>query len=93
MKLTWPRGLYGLPKTNTGCPEETGFEWVEGARLQATESKNEWSSNNHFDAGLYKWRVIQKFCIKSEDSVTDLDMDWPAGVYCIYKVHSCPSGK
>ncbi|PVD27599.1 hypothetical protein C0Q70_12763 [Pomacea canaliculata] len=33
-----------------------------------------------------------EFCIKGTDQVSEWDVDWPAGDYCILKYKTCPAG-
>ncbi|XP_019637817.1 PREDICTED: sushi, von Willebrand factor type A, EGF and pentraxin domain-containing protein 1-like [Branchiostoma belcheri] len=89
----WPRGTYGLPKTDTGCPEPAGVTWRTGVRVQDTEdddSNNRWSPGLHFDGNFWKNNVHQKFCMKT--SSWEGYGNWPSGSYCIFKKGGCPSG-
>ncbi|XP_066285437.1 uncharacterized protein [Branchiostoma lanceolatum] len=89
----WPCGWYGLPKTNTGCPEPAGVTWRTGVRLQDTEDdnpNNRWTPGLHFDGGFWKNNMYQKFCIKTSRS--EGSGNWPRGSYCIFMRHGCPIG-
>ncbi|KAL8580424.1 hypothetical protein ACOMHN_054338 [Nucella lapillus] len=94
--LTWPRGTYGLPKAVSGCPGGR-VTWYEGYRYYDNSyglgSHNDFTSNLHL-AG--KWPVkddIQmEFCTKGDRVLSQFDVDWPAGDYCIFKYGACPTG-
>ncbi|XP_035698123.1 uncharacterized protein LOC118431114 [Branchiostoma floridae] len=89
----WPRGTYGLPRTNTGCPESAGVTWHTGSRFQDTEdddANNYWTSGLHFDGDFWRDNMIQKFCMKT--SYWTGHGTWPRGSYCIFKKNECPSG-
>ncbi|XP_019642892.1 PREDICTED: uncharacterized protein LOC109484111 [Branchiostoma belcheri] len=89
----WPVGTYGLPQTNTGCPEAAGVTWRLGWRYHDTEdddSNNHWSSGLHFPSGYWRNNMYQKFCMKT--SYWEGSGTWPAGNYCIFKKGGCPSG-
>ncbi|CAH1232650.1 Hypp485 [Branchiostoma lanceolatum] len=89
----WPRGSYGLPRTNTGCPVAANARWRDGLRHHDTEdddNSNQWSSGIHFDGG-YGGNMDQKFCMKTEASMGE--GNWPAGNYCIFKKGNCPAGE
>ncbi|KAI8506267.1 hypothetical protein Bbelb_156940, partial [Branchiostoma belcheri] len=91
--LEWPTGTYGLPRTNTGCPEPAGVNWRTGVRRHDTEdtaSSNSWSSGLHFDGGMWRNDMEQKFCMKTISS--DGSGSWPSGSYCIFRKYWCPSG-
>ncbi|CAH1240004.1 SVEP1 [Branchiostoma lanceolatum] len=90
--VEWPWGTYGLPKTDTGCPEPAGVTWRPGVRQQDTEdddSNNKWTPGLHFDGDFWKNNVYQKFCMKT--SSTEGYGNWPRGSYCIFKRRGCPS--
>ncbi|XP_035696814.1 deleted in malignant brain tumors 1 protein-like [Branchiostoma floridae] len=89
----WPRGTYGLPRTNTGCPEAAGVTWRYGYRYHDTEdrnSNNHWTPGLHFDGGYWRNNMYQKFCMKT--SSFQGYGNWPSGSYCIFKRDGCPSG-
>ena len=37
-------------------------------------------------------RIQTGFCIKGVTKVSNFDLDWPRGDYCILKYGDCPSG-
>ncbi|XP_078686902.1 uncharacterized protein LOC144919349 [Branchiostoma floridae x Branchiostoma belcheri] len=89
----WPTGTYGLPRTNTGCPEAAGVTWRTGVRKHDTEdddASNQWTHGLHFDGGFWRGDMLQKFCMKTISS--DGSGSWPSGSYCIFKKSSCPPG-
>ncbi|XP_078616292.1 uncharacterized protein LOC144884710 [Branchiostoma floridae x Branchiostoma japonicum] len=89
----WPTGTYGLPRTNTGCPEAAGVTWLTGYRYHDTEdddSSNHWTPGLHFDGGYWRNDMYQKFCMKT--SSLQGYGNWPSGSYCIFKKGGCPSG-
>ncbi|XP_033118635.1 uncharacterized protein LOC117118225, partial [Anneissia japonica] len=93
--ITWPKGAFGLPKTNTGCPKTPGFTFHSGWRFQDCEDNNNgnrWSSPLHFVSGSYGRDIYQHFCVKTQDTVTKYDVDWPKGEYCVFKQsnNNCP---
>ncbi|XP_071095969.1 uncharacterized protein [Haliotis cracherodii] len=93
--LIWPLGTYGLMQPKTGCPTG-GASWAEGWNyedLENTLTLNHASSGIHLrgsfpDKGNFKYY----FCMKGKPKVSDWDMDWPSGDYCILKYGNCPSG-
>ena len=90
----WPKGTYGLPKTNSGCPVAAGVNWYTGWRKHDTEdsrSSNSWTSGIHFPGPYGKNNMHQHFCMKTISNQGD--GAWPRGNYCIFKRSSCPSGK
>lgn len=94
--LSWPRGTYGLMKAVSGCPTHGGVTWLEGWRYEDTEdpfTQNEISSPIHL-AGIWvtDGNLRLEFCIKGTDQVSEWDVDWPAGDYCILKYKTCPAG-
>lgn len=93
--LNWPDGKYGLPMADKGCPEADGFNWVEGSRLQETESGSHASDPVHL-AGIKSTEsdtVLQKFCIKKYPSAdSDGTNEFMPGSYCVYKKGDCPAG-
>ncbi|XP_078615554.1 sushi, von Willebrand factor type A, EGF and pentraxin domain-containing protein 1-like isoform X2 [Branchiostoma floridae x Branchiostoma japonicum] len=89
----WPTGTYGLPRTNTGCPESAGVTWHTGYRYHDTEddgANNYWTSGLHFDGDFWRGNMYQKFCMKT--SSWQGHGTWPRGSYCIFKRSGCPSG-
>ncbi|CAH1801010.1 unnamed protein product [Owenia fusiformis] len=86
LPVAWPRGTYGLPKTNTGCPNDG--TWHSGWRKHDTETNNWWSHPLHFPVNSY-WKndIYQHFCTKTD---TTGYSNWPEGEYCIYKSKKCP---
>ena len=38
-------------------------------------------------------RIQTGFCIKGVTKVSNFDLDWPRGDYCILKYGDCPSGE
>ena len=90
--LTWPNGIYGLPKPAKGCPSAGpspgNFEWNLG--------KAYWkygyslSGGNHFESGSStQWL---HYCVKTVDDPNAM-LDWPPGEYCIMmKGKECPTG-
>ncbi|CAH1232648.1 Hypp483 [Branchiostoma lanceolatum] len=89
----WPTGTYGLPRTNTGCPVAAGARWRTGVRHHDTEdddSSNQWTDGLHFDGGIGRNNMKQKFCMKTTSR--DGDGGWPRGSYCIFKKGGCPGG-
>ncbi|XP_033112976.1 uncharacterized protein LOC117113674 [Anneissia japonica] len=95
--ITWPVGAYGLPKTNTGCPQTPGFTFHEGWRFQDGENTRNaayGSSPLHFPSGAASEDVTQHFCMKTQNEVTEYDMYWPKGQYCVFKpsTGACPFG-
>ncbi|KAL8580427.1 hypothetical protein ACOMHN_054341 [Nucella lapillus] len=95
--LTWPRGTYGLPKAVSGCPSGR-VKWHEGSRYfdnNYEESNNNAPKISQHLAG--KWPIDgnmqMEFCIKGERVLSQFDVDWPAGDYCIVKYGVCPTGK
>ncbi|XP_071950813.1 uncharacterized protein [Antedon mediterranea] len=96
--ITWPVGNFGLPKTNTGCPKTPGFTFHSGWRYHDSEdddNKNYWSTPLHFVSGSVGSRdMAQHFCMKTQNTVTMYDGDWPKGQYCVFHPSSgnCPVG-
>ncbi|XP_033103529.1 uncharacterized protein LOC117106275 [Anneissia japonica] len=95
--ITWAKGAFGLPKTNTGCPQTPGFTFHSGWRYHDSEDDdngNRWSSPNHFVSGSLGGNMYQHFCMKTQDTVTRYDVDWPKGQYCVFHPSSgyCPTG-
>eukprot|EP00058_Branchiostoma_floridae_P028488 XP_002613979.1 hypothetical protein BRAFLDRAFT_67440 [Branchiostoma floridae] len=91
--VDWPTGTYGLPRTNTGCPESAGVTWHTGYRYHDTEddgANNYWTSGLHFDGDFWRGNMYQKFCMKT--SSWQGHGTWPRGSYCIFKRSGCPSG-
>ncbi|XP_011676479.2 uncharacterized protein LOC756464 isoform X1 [Strongylocentrotus purpuratus] len=91
--LTWPDGVYGLPKPYNGCPTT---DWDEGSRIRfygpKDERENKWSNVNLF-AGYSISSVYsrQEFCIKTVSSIPGSRWQWQPGSYCIYQFDStCP---
>ncbi|XP_067676943.1 uncharacterized protein [Haliotis asinina] len=93
--LIWPLGTYGLMQAKTGCPTG-GASWAEGWRyedLENTLTLNHASGNIHLRGSFpSKGNFKYYFCMKGKPKVSDWDMDWPAGDYCILKYGNCPSG-
>ena len=84
----WPQGTWGLPMPISGCPD--GYDWQLGYRYQDSDNtgnSNQWSDVNHFPSTGEN--VHNYFCMKTNEEGTN---DWPAGEYCIYAKHGCPTG-
>ncbi|XP_061189368.1 uncharacterized protein LOC133197381 [Saccostrea echinata] len=93
--VTWPKGTYGLMMTTSRCPSEHSFSWHTGYVIQDTEdfhNHNSWSSDIHVSGEKDDKRIAQVFCIKGSTQVSEFDMNWPKGDYCILKYGSCPDG-
>ena len=80
-----------------GCPKAEGFTWKTGVRSQQTENVNPVSHSSQpfrLAGEVNKWKVEQKFCMKTEYGDVTLSGNWPAGRYCIYKAvgSKCPGG-
>ncbi|KAK7106197.1 uncharacterized protein [Littorina saxatilis] len=94
--LTWPRGTYGLVKPVTGCPGGR-ISWSEGWRFQDTGdhvfSSNMMSTQLHLAGSwLPDKNIRMDFCMKGNRRLSEFDVDWPAGDYCILKYGACPTG-
>ena len=37
---SWPKGTYGIPMADSGCPEDRNFRWETGSYVQDTEEDN-----------------------------------------------------
>ena len=93
--LTWPRGTYGLPMPQTGCPTVPGFTWHQGTRYQDTEnygSGNRWSTTYHLAGRKAANDMEQRFCMKTQELTNKYDLLWPNGQYCVFKKGKCPQG-
>ncbi|KAK3597977.1 hypothetical protein CHS0354_042329 [Potamilus streckersoni] len=94
--VTWPAGSYGLLKPKTGCPLEQNFHWYEGWRHQDSEDMTIYGNKFSDPLNMYgqhdSGSVTQWFCIKGQRTVSDFDIDWPQGDYCIMKYGTCPVG-
>ncbi|CAG5130784.1 unnamed protein product, partial [Candidula unifasciata] len=93
--LVWPKGTYGLYKALSGCPRGN-FSWLEGWRFQDCEdfdTTNSFSGSLHL-AGTFEpdGDILTEFCIKGIPEVSDYDLSWPKGDYCILKYGDCPAG-
>lgn len=93
--LTWPSGTYGLMKPKTGCPSGK-VRWHEGYRYEDTRNV---VTQNHFSSPLHlagSWPahgdIQMEFCMKGDRTLSEFDVDWPAGDYCLLKYGTCPSG-
>ncbi|XP_033637903.1 uncharacterized protein LOC117298694 [Asterias rubens] len=94
--ITWPIGTYSLPMTDSlsGCPN-SAFFWTTGRRFQDTQdlwANNQWSDPCHLPGPYARNNVQQNFCSKMDNLVTESDLDWDEGEYCIFKKGICPSG-
>lgn len=91
----WPRGYYGLPMPDVGCPKSyyQKFTWQTGTRHQDTERGNEWSLPLHFPPRYALDSIDQHFCMKNVYSEQG-DKEWEEGKYCLFKADNqiCPSG-
>ncbi|XP_062605124.1 uncharacterized protein LOC134266928 [Saccostrea cucullata] len=93
--VTWPSGTYGLMLTTSGCPSEHSFTWHVGYIIQDTEdhhNHNSWTSHIHLHGIKDDKRIAQEFCIKGDTQVSEFDLNWPKGDYCILKYGNCPDG-
>ncbi|XP_065931307.1 uncharacterized protein [Magallana gigas] len=94
--LVWPKGTYGLMMTIYGCPSHESFTWHQGYVIQDTEdrhNKNAWTTPSHVYGVKDDKRIQTGFCIKGVTQVSNYDMDWPKGDYCILKYgNQCPDG-
>ncbi|ESP03389.1 hypothetical protein LOTGIDRAFT_137430, partial [Lottia gigantea] len=93
MPITWPVGSYGLMKTTSGCPSGR-VHWSEGWRYQDTENiinKNSWSNPIHLSGDKSDFKF--EFCMKGNTRISDFDVEWPSGDYCILKYGGCPSSQ
>ena len=97
--IAWPKGMFGLVKTNSGCPSGSNSAWQEGLRLHDTEDDGPGNtrSSPYNLAGKdveSSHHVMQwEFCIKTSNGNNDVDHRWPAGTYCILRYGgACPSG-
>ncbi|XP_066302640.1 uncharacterized protein [Branchiostoma lanceolatum] len=91
--MQWPTGIYGLPRTDTGCPVAAGARWRTGDRYHDTEDtagNNDWIDDLHFDGDFWNNNMKQKFCMKT--NAEEGDGSWPRGNYCIFKKGGCPGG-
>ena len=81
--VTWPSGVYGLPKAKTGCPKSGGMKWKEGWRKQDMENGKIWrnkiSSNSHMEANILGIgrNINRTFCMKPEIGISK--REWPRG--------------
>ena len=83
-----------MPKS--GCPQGSGFTWLEGTRYQDTEdynANNVWSSPYDLAGDVWKNDMEQKFCIKTQNQTTEFSLAWPKGQYCVFKKGNCPTGE
>lgn len=90
--MSWPRGTYGLPMPNSGCPTTSEFSWSEGYHRQDTEEtgpRSSWSSPLHLKGDKTPTQITQHFCVKTNIVGGRL---WPSGQYCIYRKGTCPNG-
>ena len=95
MPVLWPRGTYGLPMADTGCPVDPNFTWRTGYRYQDMEddTKNsQLSASSHLAANVHDGDVEQNFCMKTSTASDNSRPLWPKGDYCIYKRgKTCPT--
>ncbi|XP_076438521.1 uncharacterized protein LOC143277529 [Babylonia areolata] len=93
--LTWPRGTYGLPRPVSGCPGGR-VTWYEGFRYFDNGyvfGKNVINSNLHLSGSWpVKDDIQMEFCMKGDRVLSEFDVDWPAGDYCLFKYGTCPTG-
>eukprot|EP00057_Strongylocentrotus_purpuratus_P016342 XP_011670816.1 PREDICTED: uncharacterized protein LOC754760 [Strongylocentrotus purpuratus] len=91
--LTWPAGVYGLPKPYNGCPTQN---WDEGSRFQHYDGDgqdNSWSNNMLFAGWMEEVFSRQEFCMKTVTTIPGSSWQWQPGSYCIYQYGSaCPQG-
>ena len=97
--ISWPRGAYGLPKANGGCPEGS---WNEGWCIISTLNNTLYLPEGQRAAHMYGWvtnedkDIAMHFCMKGEENTGSSSRDtplWPSGTYCILQNgESCPSG-
>ena len=94
--LTWPRGTYGFPMPQAGCPTVPDFTWHQGTRYHDTEDEhpsNGWSSAYHLAGRKAASDMEQKFCMKTQELTNRYNLPWPKGQYCVFKKGQCPQGR
>ncbi|KAJ8023274.1 hypothetical protein HOLleu_35640 [Holothuria leucospilota] len=90
--ITWPRGTYGFPKADSGCPRDI---WNTGYLYQDTEDavpSNRWSTPLHLQADYDYNNIGYYFCMKTEAEEDSYNWPFPSGRYCVYKKGPCPDG-
>ena len=85
INVQWPKGLYGFPKSSSGCP--VGF--VRGCRFQDNEDNNNKNSYTNVDLlgkGEFGRNMELCYCIRQTDTASLFK--WQPGRYCIAKGES-----